>query len=50
MAGKRLLVRAVEKGIIERKEGLVKLEKLQAIGRYRQVIIAHAAAAIGEVK
>lgn len=45
-----LLVRAVEKGIIARKEGLLKLGKLQAIGRYRQEIIAHAAAAIGEVK
>lgn len=45
-----LLVRAVEKGLVDREEGLLKLEKLQVIGRYRQEIIAHAAAAIGEVK
>ena len=45
-----LLVRAVEKGIIGKGEGLLKLEKLQAVGRYRREIIVHAAAAIGEVK
>jgi len=45
-----LLVRAVEKGIIGKKEGLLKLEKLQSVGRYRREIIAHAAAAIEEVK
>lgn len=45
-----LLVRAVEKGIVARQAGLLKLEKLQTIGRYRREIIRHAAAAIGEVK
>jgi predicted nucleic acid-binding protein len=44
-----LLVRAVEKGIVGVQEGLAKLEKLQAIGRYRVAIIAQARAAIEEV-
>jgi predicted nucleic acid-binding protein len=38
-----VLVRAVEKGLIERDEGLVKLQKLQSIGRYSKAIIDDAA-------
>lgn len=38
-----VLVRAVEKGLIERDEGLAKLQKLQSIGRYSKAIIDDAA-------
>ncbi len=37
-----VLVRAVEKGMIDKDEGLVKLQKLQAVGRYRMTIIEDA--------
>jgi predicted nucleic acid-binding protein len=37
-----VLVRAVEKGIIDKDEGLVKLQKLQAVGRYSKTIIEDA--------
>jgi len=38
-----VLVRAVEKGLIEKDEGMVKLQKLQSIGRYSKSIIEDAA-------
>jgi predicted nucleic acid-binding protein len=38
-----VLVRAVEKGLIEKDEGLVKLHKLQSVGRYNKAIIEDAA-------
>lgn len=34
-----VLVRAVEKGLIGREEGLAKLQKLQSIGRYSKTIV-----------
>jgi len=37
-----VLVRAVEKGMIDKDEGLVKLQKLQTVGRYRKTIIEDA--------
>jgi len=37
-----VLVRSVEKGIIEKEEGLIKLQKLQSIGRYGKTIIEDA--------
>lgn len=37
-----VLVRAVEKGVIEKEEGLIKLQKLQSIGRYGKTIIEDA--------
>lgn len=38
-----VLVRAVEKGMIDKDEGLVKLKKLQTVGRYSKTIIEDAA-------
>jgi predicted nucleic acid-binding protein len=37
-----VLVRAVEKGVIEKEVGLIKLQKLQSIGRYAKTIIEDA--------
>ena len=37
-----VLVRAVEKGMIDKDEGLAKLQKLQTVGRYRKTIIEDA--------
>ncbi len=37
------LMRAVEKGMISRDEGIIKLEKLQSIGRYSKQILDDAA-------
>lgn len=37
-----VLIRAFEKGIIERDEALIKLEKLKSIGRYSRAIIEDA--------
>ncbi len=37
------LVRAVEKGMISRDEGIIKLDKLQSIGRYSRQIVDDAA-------
>jgi predicted nucleic acid-binding protein len=38
-----VLIRAVEKGLIEKDEGLVKLQKLRSVGRYSKTIIEDAA-------
>jgi predicted nucleic acid-binding protein len=35
-------IRVVEKGLIEKDEGLVKLQKLQSVGRYSKAIIKDA--------
>ena len=37
-----VLVRSVEKGVIEKEEGLIKLQKLQSIGRYGKAIVEDA--------
>lgn len=37
-----VLVRSVEKGVIDKEEGLIKLQKLQSIGRYGKTIIEDA--------
>lgn len=37
-----VLVRSVEKGVIDKEEGLIKLQKLQSIGRYGKTIIENA--------
>lgn len=37
-----VLIRAVEKGLIEKDEGLAKLQKLQSVGRYSKAIIENA--------
>ncbi len=37
------LIRAVEKGLLSKDEGVIKLEKLQSIGRYSQHILDDAA-------
>lgn len=37
------LIRAVEKGLLDKEEGKIKLLKLQSIGRYRKAIIEDAA-------
>ncbi len=37
-----VLIRAVEKGLLDRDEGMVKLRKLQTIGRYSRAIIEDA--------
>lgn len=42
-----VLVRAVEKGAIEKEEGIVKLKKLQSAGRYSREILDDAARRIG---
>jgi predicted nucleic acid-binding protein len=38
-----VLIRAAEKGVIEKDEGLVKLQKLKSVGRYSKAIIEDAA-------
>lgn len=38
-----VLIRAVEKGLLDREEGLAKLSRLQSIGRYGKAIIDDAA-------
>jgi hypothetical protein len=37
------LIRAVEKGLLSKDEGVIKLEKLQSIGRYSKQILDDAA-------
>ena len=37
-----VLIRAVEKGLIEKEEGLARLHKLQSVGRYSKAIIENA--------
>lgn len=37
-----ILIRAVEKGLLNKKEAVLKLEKLESIGRYKKTIITDA--------